>query len=63
MRAGCDWTADLAMEGGDLGSAYVPGNSAENEVEGAKSLDVADLAAWTLVGRALFNLDETINKE
>jgi hypothetical protein len=34
-----------------------------SEADSDKSADVADLAAWTLVGRALFNLDEAISKE
>jgi hypothetical protein len=34
-----------------------------SEAKGDESADVADLAAWTLVGRALFNLDEAISKE
>jgi hypothetical protein len=37
--------------------AGVNGAAAEN------SEDVADLAAWTLVGRAMLNLDEAISKE
>jgi hypothetical protein len=34
-----------------------------SEANADASADVADLAAWTLVGRALFNLDEAISRE
>ena len=34
-----------------------------NEPNGDEAIDVADLAAWTLVSRALLNLDEAISKE
>jgi hypothetical protein len=44
----------------ETAAATIAGVSKTN---GDKSADVADLAAWTLVGRALFNLDEAISKE